>query len=572
MRPHRACQATREVPPSAPVSSRRTISGVVFIVLTVMVFVVHAQTPSASATGAAPPATATPELSASPAPSATTAPKAPRPRALLDRSTPRQTVGGFLAAIDDGQPLVATRYLDLSGLQWSEHRSAAEAAEQLAVVLRRSVALELSGLPDGIDDIEKSRFRIATVEVNGRDVPVDLTRKTQGGDAQWLFAATTVFAIPELYEASQARSWLEPLLPKSMSEARYGELWGWQLVGLALAVLGALPLGLLIGALLLYLFERIVQRTDAEWDDALLGEARGPLRFAVGWLSMGVFALSLSLPQDVAVALKRVVSTPLIMATGLMLMRAVRLATLAYIESVPDDLELKTRGLRTQLVILRRLSSLVIGLITMSITLMQFEVVRSVGWSLLASAGVAGVALGFAAQKSLGAVIAGLQLSITQPLRLGDAVVVDGLWGEVEEISLTYVRVKLFDERRLVVPVEKFLTEPFENWSKPGDEMIGIIEMAVDPSLPFAELRAELERVALDHPDHDGRELKMQVTDQDDRRVLVRCRVSTNSMDRTFQLRCDIREQLLTFLQTLERGRYLPRQRWEQIDAQPEDG
>lgn len=477
-----------------------------------------------------------------------------------------------MSAIEDDQPALASQYMDLAGLRWSEHRSAGEAAEQLAVVLRRSVVLNLSELPDGLEDEEQTRLRIATVAVDGRELPIDLTRHTRGGRARWLFAATTVSAIPELYEASQARSWLEPHLPPSFSEHRYGELWGWQVAGLLMALFLALPLGVLAGSIALRIVERLVRRTDAEWDDALLDHATGPIRFSTGWLAMGVFALSLSLPQSIEVSLQRVVSTPLIIATGWLLMRVVKVATIAYLENVPDDLELKTRGLRTQLVILRRLSSVVIGLITISIALMQFEVVRSVGWSLLASAGVAGVALGFAAQKSLGAVIAGLQLSITQPLRLGDAIVVQGMWGEVEEISLTYVRVKLFDERRLVVPIEKFLSEPFENWSKPGDVMTAIIELSVDPSVPFAALRAELERLAEAHPDYDGRDLRMQVIDQDDRRAVVRCRVSTDAIDKNFPLRCDLREQLLSYLQNLEGGRYLPRQRWEQIDAPSEPG
>lgn len=485
----------------------------------------------------------------------------------LDRSTPRQTLAGFLDALEAGKGARAAQYLDLAGLRWSAHRTPAEAAQQLGSVLRRSVVVDLADLPDTDADLEEqTRFRIATVEIEGRDVPIDLARVPDSSPPRWVFAATTVSAIPELYAATRAESWLEPLVPKAFAERRFGTLWGWQLIGLVLAFVVALPLGIGLGSVLLWLLRRFVRRTPIAWDDTLVQEARAPLRFSVGWLSMGTFTLSLSLPQRWEVALEKVIATPLIFAVGWLLMRLVKVATVAYLENVPDDLELKTRGLRTQLMILRRLSSVVIALITLAIALMQFEVVRSVGWSLLASAGVAGVALGFAAQKSLGAVIAGLQLSITQPLRLGDAVVVQGLWGEVEEISLTYVRVKLFDERRLVVPIEKFLTESFENWSQPGDLMTGIIEIAVDPSAPFATIRAELERLAQAHPDFDGRDCRLQVIDQDERRALIRCRVSTSDISKTFPLRCDIREQLLGYLQRLDGGRYLPRQRWAAVD------
>lgn len=481
-------------------------------------------------------------------------------------------MSGFLSTVDEGKVTVAARYLDLTGLRWADNHSPGEAAEQLAVVLRRSVVLDLAELPDELSDVEQTRVRIASVEVDGREIPIDLTRQMRGSGARWLFAANTVSAIPELYEASQEQSWLEPLVPSPMAERRYGDLWGWQLVGLVLAFLLALPLGLLAATIFLAVAERVARRTTMRWDETLLAEARGPVRFSLSWLAMGLFALSLSLPQGLQINVRRVVSTPLILAVGWMLSRAVKVATIAYLESVPDDQELRTRGLRTQLVILRRLSTGVISLITLAIALMQFEVVRSVGWSLLASAGVAGVALGFAAQKSLGAVIAGLQLSITQPLRLGDVVVVNGEWGEVEEISLTYVRVKLFDERRLVVPVEKFLGETFENWSKHDDLMTGLIELSVDPSTPFPKLRAELERLAAEHPNHDGRDCQLQVIDQNERRALVRCRVSTDAIDKTFQLRCDLREALLDYLRALEGGRYMPRLRWEAIDARDQAG
>jgi small-conductance mechanosensitive channel len=187
--------------------------------------------------------------------------------------------------------------------------------------------------------------------------------------------------------------------------------------------------------------------------------------------------------------------------------------------------------------------------------------------SLLASAGVAGVALGFAAQKSLGAVVAGLQLSIAQPVRLGDAIVWQGQWGTVEEITLTWVRLKLNDERRLIVPVDKFLTEAFENWSMPGTELIGLIEFPVDPTVPVDDLRAELHRLAEGHSAHDGRECLLQVIDLNERAAMVRARVSTSDVSRAFAMRCELREALMEYLRTRDEGRYLARQRWQDVEA-----
>jgi small-conductance mechanosensitive channel len=136
----------------------------------------------------------------------------------------------------------------------------------------------------------------------------------------------------------------------------------------------------------------------------------------------------------------------------------------------------------------------------------------------------------------------------------------------VEEIALTYVRLKLFDERRMIVPTGVFLTQIFENWSAAGDGMVGLIELAVDPRAPVAKLRAELERLAAEHPVHDGRECKLQVTDLNEHRALLRARVSTNEVSRTFDLRCDLREAMMDYLQRLDGGRHLARQRWERVE------
>lgn len=532
------------------------------------------ETPAApEATGereAAPPATSPtpgPEPPATNGPPGTPRP-GPAPAPNVDRSTPRQTVTGFLHAVERGDLGRATQYLELRGLQWRS-QTPAEAAEQLALVLERRVWLQVSSIsdhPEGNDDDGADVERIAAVEVGDRTLPITLVRTRRGADDVWLFSATTVGQIPELAEALGTTSWLVDLMPDDFARKRFGGLWIWQWIGLAIAVAAGLPLGYLVARLLLALLGRFARRTPARWDEALVVAARGPLRFSLGWIVMGSMATSLDLPPSIARPLQVAVTTPLIVATGWFLVRVIRVSTAEYLRNVPDDQELNTRGLRTQIVILRKIGSVVVGLITLSVALMQFDVVRSVGWSLLASAGVAGVAIGFAAQKSLGAVVAGLQLSITQPIRLGDAVIIQGEWGEVEEITITYVRLRLWDERRLVVPIDKFLTEAFENWSKPGDSLIGIIELAVDPTAPIPRLRAELERLAAEHPAHDGRVCLLQVIDLSERRALLRARVSTSQIDQTFAMRCDIREQLMAFLQGLDGGRYLARGRYERVE------
>lgn len=516
---------------------------------------------SSVSSGEAPPATPPPEVSARPKPP-------PMPRVLpYDQATPRQSVQGLLAAAEAGRLDVAARYLDLRGMRWGE-LTPAETAGLIAEVLRRRVWIDpdtISDAPEGDASDGVDSERIATVEVAGDKINITMARVERGGDKIWLVSASTVARAGELADALGTHSWAMRFVPQSMQDQRWLGLWAWQWIGLALAVVVAFPLGWLLAAALLILFARFAARTQVTWDDAMIRGIRGPTRFGVGWATMVAVARTLRIPNQLVEIARPWLIIPLVVTTGWVLIKAIRTVTNVYLEKVPDDEELNTRGLRTQLVILRKIGSVTVGLIAFGVALMQFELVRSVGWSLLASAGVAGVALGFAAQKSLGAVIAGLQLSVTQPLRLGDSIIISGEWGEVEEITLTYVRVKLWDERRLVVPVEKFLTEIFENWSKPGDALIGVIFLSVDPTAPVPKIRAELERLAEDHPDHDGRECVLQVTDADERRMLLRCRVSTSDITRAFPMRCDLREGLVEYLQKLDDGRYLPRQRWERV-------
>lgn len=533
---------------------------------------------SSSAPAAAAAAEATP--SARPQPTAeATASGAPQPRPVaalaLDRTTPRQTVAGFTHWVSEGRLDVAIRYLDLRGMRW-DRLTPEQAARQLHDVLVRRVGVHLeaiSDIPEGMPDDGAEVERIATVELDGAPIAISLERVRLGSSSEWLFSRATVARIPELVRTTRTQSWIEPLLPESVRTAQMGPLWTWQWLGLLLALLLGYPLGYVLGAGLVSLLRRLAQRTPTSWDDAVVASSRRPLRFAAGWLSAGLLAKSMALPAHTASVVHFAVTTPLIVAVGWALIAAVRGVTEAYLHDLPDDREMNTRGLRTQVVLLRKLGSVAVGLVTLAIVLMQFDVVRDVGWSMLASAGVAGVALGIGAQKPLGAVIAGLQIAITQPIRLGDAIIFQGQWGEVEEIALTYVRIKLWDERRLVVPIEKFLTDPFENWSKPGTEMIGIVEIAVDPTTPIATLRAALEQLAADHPAHDGRECQLQVVDVNEHRALLRARVSTSEVGETFAMRCDLREQLMSYLQELDDGRYLPRQRWQAVGpAASEDG
>lgn len=485
----------------------------------------------------------------------------------IDRSTPQQTVAGFLRAAEEEDIKAAARYLELDGRRTSKQTK--EIVEQLAEVLRWRVWIDptnLSDVPEGDTADGEEIERIASVEVDGERVPVTLARTRRDDSDVWLFSATTLGRLPEMAAPEGASSWVSRLVPEAWRATRVVGLWSWQWFGLLVAIAIGLPVGYAIGRFATFLFGKLAGNTRAEWDDAMLRATQGGVRFAFAWALMGLIATELDLPDHIHAWVTVIARTPLILVGGWLLRKMLAAFTSVYLHRTQDDIGTSSRGLRTQIVILRRLSTVAIVLIVVALVMMQFEVVRTVGWSLLASAGVAGVALGFAAQKSLADVIAGLQLSMTQPIRLGDTVVVQGEWGKVEEIALTFVRLKLFDERRMIVPTTVFLNQIFENWSA-GDGMIAVVDLSVDQGAPVAPLRAEFERLAREHPLHDHRECRLQVVEVSERRAQLRGRASTDDVTKAFDLRCDLREGMMTFLQRLEGGRFIVRQRFERITS-----
>lgn len=225
---------------------------------------------------------------------------------------------------------------------------------------------------------------------------------------------------------------------------------------------------------------------------------------------------------------------------------------------VPDNLA--ARRAHTQVTILRRLGISVVSLLTLALALTTFEQVRTVGATVLASAGVAGVIAGLAAQSMLGNVFAGLQLVFGNALHIDDVVVVEGEWGRIEEITLAYVVVSIWDQRRLILPTSYFTNTPFTNWTRQNSEILGTVELSVDWTVPVPEMRAELERYVRDHPLWDGRAVGLQVTDAVGTTATVRALISAADGGKAWNLRCDVREHLIEWVRT-NHPHALPRMR-----------
>jgi small-conductance mechanosensitive channel len=225
---------------------------------------------------------------------------------------------------------------------------------------------------------------------------------------------------------------------------------------------------------------------------------------------------------------------------------------------VPDNRA--ARRVQTQVTILRRVTVALVIVLTVGVVLTTFDGIRAFGATLLASAGIAGVIAGLAAQSTLGNLFAGLQLAFGGALRIDDVVVVEGEWGRVEELTLCNVVIRIWDDRRLVLPTSYFTIRPFTVWTRRGAEILGTVELDMDWAVPVPQLRAELDRFVTGHPDWDGRELRLHVTDATASLVRVRALVSAADASRMWELRCAVREHLVEWIRT-HHPQALPRTR-----------
>jgi small-conductance mechanosensitive channel len=235
-----------------------------------------------------------------------------------------------------------------------------------------------------------------------------------------------------------------------------------------------------------------------------------------------------------------------------------------HLEGEQEEI-MQVRRARTQVEFLFKMAAIIVWIIGICAVLMSFEGVRNFGTSILASAGIAGIIIGLAAQKSISNLFAGMQIAFTQPIKIDDALIVENEFGTVEEISLTYVVVKLWDSRRMVFPISYFIEKPFQNWTRASSDLLGSVFLYVDYSFPVEEARKELKRIlSLDEVKllWDSRVSVLQVTDANDRTFELRILVSSIDAPTTFNLRAFIREKMIAFIQE-NYPHSLPKQRIE---------
>jgi small-conductance mechanosensitive channel len=292
-------------------------------------------------------------------------------------------------------------------------------------------------------------------------------------------------------------------------------------------------------------------RTEANWDDVLLPFAGKALRLILPMLALILGTPALAVSEGAQQIVQNAVSLALIGTIGFILVQFVnamaQLVLQRYRIDIADNRE--ARGIYTQVTVLKKIAVGVIALFAIASMLMVFQPVRQLGTAMIASAGVAGIVIGFAAQKSLGTLLAGFQIAMTQPIRIDDVVIVEGEWGRIEEITLTYVVVCIWDLRRLVVPITYFIEKPFQNWTRTSADILGTVFLQVDYGVPVDAVRQELTRILENSPNWDRKVNVLQVTDAKERTLELRALASSSDAGRSWDLRCEVREKLVAFVQ-----------------------
>jgi small-conductance mechanosensitive channel len=279
------------------------------------------------------------------------------------------------------------------------------------------------------------------------------------------------------------------------------------------------------------------------------------------------------LPPVWRAGLTQAATATLLVIAGWIMFVALDVACLRFLGRLPEDTEdnLSLRKQATQVRMIQRLGRLVIILLTAGLVLSSFEAVRQFGVSLFASAGAAGLVLGFAARPVLANLIAGIQIALTQPIRIDDVVIVEDEWGWIEEIASTYVVVRIWDWRRLVVPLSYFIEQPFENWTRESGSIIGSVTWNLDYTAPIAEVREKLEEIVRGSSRWDKRVVNLQVIETDNESVTVRALMSAKNSPIAWELRCEVREAMLEWLQREHPGS-LPRRRAQiEMNAQEQN-
>ncbi len=313
----------------------------------------------------------------------------------------------------------------------------------------------------------------------------------------------------------------------------------------------AAGLGLALAILITLLLKRIAALEGARLVAAITPQCAAPLRALLPVLAMSAVLPSVDTDSGFSAHVPRFLTVLGIVLAGWLAVRAVH-ALISYLlntHSIDHADNIEARRMQTQIRVLGRVMVFVIVLATIAAVMMAIPGIRHLGVSMFASAGIAGLALGLAARPALGNLIAGIQIALTQPIRIEDAVVVEGEWGWIEEIHMTYVVVRIWDLRRLILPISYFIEKPFQNWTRNSAEILGSVTLHMDYRVPVDEIREEFRRVLRASSYWDGKVEAVHVTDCSERTMQIRLLMSAGNSPNAWELRCEVRERLIDYLQ-----------------------
>jgi len=330
-----------------------------------------------------------------------------------------------------------------------------------------------------------------------------------------------------------------------------------------------IALATVAGSLMIYfLLSGIIVRIGKKSSNNMLGRAwkkfKSPALVVVLLIDFVLLKELFILGEEASASINQFITVSIIFCVTWLLIKAINLSRELVLRQYDMDEKdnLKARKVYTQFRVLERIIIFTLILIATAIALMTFDGIKRIGISLFASAGVAGIIIGFAAQKLLGSILAGFQIALTQPIRIEDVVIVENEWGWIEEITLTYVVVRIWDKRRLIVPTTYFIEKPFQNWTRVSSDILGTVYIYTDYQVPVGELRKEFTRILEESGLWDGKVNVMQVTNATEKTVEIRALMSTVDSPTGWDLRVLVREKLIFFLQE-NYPQSLPRMRVE---------
>ncbi|WP_051242664.1 mechanosensitive ion channel family protein [Stappia stellulata] len=502
------------------------------------------------------------------------------------RSTPRQTLRSFLAATDRGDFATAAHCLNLSRLDPDrQSRLGPEAARKLSEIIARQVWIDWSSLsarPDArIEQTGKAGSRagdprrdihLATLQTDGLAFDLRIARfKAPGEPAAWLFTPQTVENIAPLYKAFGPRPY-EAYVPAVLKK-EFAGLWLWEWIALPLLAIGILLLGWGIRSLV----SRLAMRAKRGWLKSGLDKSAQPLSILV-MAGAGQVLLSLvfSFSGPTQALLHPTLIILMVWGVGMTLLRLIdallHRVTLRYVGEIDDRRGRDEREFYTSIYALRRLILLVMVTIAALLVLDRLNLFDNIGMTLLASAGVLTVVFGIAGQAVLGNILASLQIALAKPVRIGDAILYEGKWAYVEAIFYTFLRLRTWDHRRIVVPVTYFIARPFENWSVSEARMIWVIDLWLDPRADVDVLRSKFGELLQEDTDvTEPDNAYTYVTDQTTDGLKLSFYAMMPDPSTGWAAQSRLREKLLAFIRD-DHPDWLPRDRILDVGRTENDG